>query len=198
MEGKNMMKIPKIVIVWLFITWPLMCAYIMATISGAICTSYHGFAIDNDKNLYLGKDSVIQVIGENGDIVREFSPQTSRGYEFTIVEDNTIQIYTGSYLYTTDLSGKVVDKKEVVSYKDYGHLMNSRYKYAASDGTKYVMKNPCMRTVVYRLEGTQKTAIYKMPILDYIAKLFFYAYFISGFIVIPIGVFKFRAAARTK
>jgi len=187
-----MTKVPRLLIVYLLITWPIMLAFMIATISGTVCISYHGFAIDDDKNLYLGKDSVIQVIGHNGEIVREINPNTSRGYHFTIVEDNTLKISTGDYLYTTDLSGKVDSKKEIFDYKDDAFIRESKHRFVASDGTEYVMKNHLFRTMIYRLDGNQNTVIYKMPVLDYIAKLSFYAMIISGFIVIPIIIIKWR------
>ncbi len=99
------MKIPKFLIVYLVTMWLFIMVFLFTTLTGKVCVSYNGFAVDEDSNLYLGKASCIEVLRPDGEVLRNLSSYTSRGYKFTITEDQTMKISTGDYLYQTDLLG---------------------------------------------------------------------------------------------
>lgn len=56
------MKIPKCFIVYILIICPLIFFILAIQISGKVCLSYNGFAVDTQKNIYLGKDRYIEVL----------------------------------------------------------------------------------------------------------------------------------------
>ena len=84
-------------IVSLFIIFFVMLISISLIGSGTVVTSYEGFALDSNENLYLGEYSKINVYKEGS---------------FTIQNDE-ILISTAETVYITDLSGNVIN-----SYKD--------------------------------------------------------------------------------
>ena len=192
-----MMKMPKLLIVYLLIAWPIIMFFLITTSTGKVSISYDGFAIDNNSNIYLGKNSAIEVLNYDGKILRNISPYTSRGYKFTITSNNQIKISTGNYLYLTDLSGNLISKKEITDYKDDELISVNRYKFVTSDGTQYVMKNHFLRTCIYQMHGKQKTIVYKMPVFDYIVKLLIIACFLGLIIIVPIVIFKSRRTVKS-
>ena len=186
------MRIPKLFIAYVLSIWPIIMFFLFMIITGKVCVSYEGFAVDSESNLYLGKDYAIEVLNENGEVLRNIFPFTSRGYKFTVTTDNTIIISTGEYLYTTDLLGNLIDKKTISDYTDDKLNNINSHKFTTSNGTVYVMKNFLLRTYIYRLEESQKVTVYKMPIFDYIVKLSAIMCFVSIIIVVPICIIKWR------
>ena len=165
--------------------------------SGKVCISYKGFAVDDDRNLYIGKDN-IEVLNSEGKLINKIDPMTSRGYKFTIDQNNELLISTGDYLYKKDLFGKLIEKKTISNLT--GDLLSgfSRYKYTANDGTKYVMKMHFFRTNIYRMEGQVKISVYKMPLLDYFVRLLSYIVYGSMAVIIPIGTVKWKHGVTKK
>lgn len=191
------MKASKLLVVYLLIVWPIIVLFLLAKITGKITISYVGFAIDHNNNIYLGKDSTIEVLDYDGKVLRSISPYTSRGYKFTITPDNQIKISTGDYLYLTDLSGNLISKKDISNYTDDDLLRENRYEFISSDGVHYKMKNHFLRPCIYRIDATKKTIIYKMPIFDYIVKLIMIACFLSFMIIIPVVILKCRGTIKS-
>ena len=63
---------------------PLGFRALLQSSDSRICTSYQGFAVDEDRNLYIGMDHAIAVYDSYGNELREVKLPTSRGYKFTI------------------------------------------------------------------------------------------------------------------
>ena len=192
-----MMKIPKILIAYIITVWPIIMIFLFTIVTGKICVSYHGFALDDNANIYLGKGSNIEVLNHKGEVLRNISSYTSRGYKFTIAADNTIRISTGDYLYKTDLLGNLINKKVISDYTEDELVGINGHEFTTPDGTVYVMKNFILRTYIYRLEETKNIVIYKMPVFDYIIKLLAFICFISIIIVVPICIIKYRKLIKT-
>ena len=83
----------------MFVVWLICVVSMFMSSSGMICTSYKGFAVDVSGNVYVGKQSKIEVYSTDGRFIRSFSPKTSRGYSFAIYDENTILIDTADKLY---------------------------------------------------------------------------------------------------
>lgn len=103
--------------------------------SGTTITSYEGFALDSNENLYLGEYGKINVYKE-GSLLYSVDAHTSRAYAFTIQNDE-ILISTAETVYITDLSGNVINSykdtdtslfNELKSNKDSFSLNGSTYK----------------------------------------------------------------------
>lgn len=122
-------------IVSLFILFFVMLISISLIGSGTVVTSYEGFALDSNENLYLGEYGKINVYKE-GSLLYSVDAHTSRAYAFTIQNDE-ILISTAETVYITDLSGNVINSykdtdtslfNELKSNKDSFSLNGSTYK----------------------------------------------------------------------
>ena len=168
MNGDYAMGKIKHMIICIAITGSIIIFSFLSVITGKVCIFYKGFAIDGNGNLYIGKNYAIEVLGQDGSVLRQISPYTSRGYRFTIEENNTILIDTGDFLYRTDLSGNLKESKEI--HGD-GLSVSVLHKYVSANGTVYRMKSRLLRPYIVRMDGAERVQIYKMPAFDYTVKL---------------------------
>ena len=76
-------------IVSLFIIFFVMLISISLIGSGTVVTSYEGFALDSNENLYLGEYGKINVYKE-GSLLYSVDAHTSRTYAFTIQNDEIL------------------------------------------------------------------------------------------------------------
>lgn len=141
--------------------------------SGTVVTSYEGFALDSNENLYLGEYSKINVYKE-GSLLYSVDAHTSRAYAFTIqrayaftIQNDEILISTAETVYITDLSGNVIN-----SYKDtdtslFNELKSNKDSFSLN-GSTYKMQKNFGRSRIVKDDGK---VIYQMPILDYIVKI---------------------------
>ncbi len=149
---------------------------------GTISLTMQVFAVDSMHRLYLGKETKIEVL-EGDVIVKTISPKTSRGYAFTITENDTILLDNGAYIYTLDLDGNELSKKPWNASID-----NNTWIFNAKDGTKYKLSSPFWRYQINHItEGGVKT-VYKMPLFDYVIKLFDIFSFMC-FIILALKIF---------
>ncbi|MBQ3548111.1 MAG: hypothetical protein IJA44_06535 [Clostridia bacterium] len=166
-----------------FIIWFAVVVCLVLMNVGNVSITYSGFGVDSAGVLYVGKEGVIEKY--DGDkMVGTISPQTSRGYAFTVKEDDTILLSTADMVYTLDLSGKVLDKWEDEGTSTFNDLQFIR-KFIAKDGCQYTMKLHFGRTIICSGEDV----IYKMPMLDYIVRILLCLCFIGAF-VFAIALFK--------
>lgn len=133
--------------------------------SGTVVTSYEGFALDSNENLYLGEYGKINVYKE-GSLLYSVDAHTSRAYAFTIQNDE-ILISTAETVYITDLSGNVIN-----SYKDtdtslFNELKSNKDSFSLN-GSTYKMQKNFGRSRIVKDDGK---VIYQMPLLDYIVKI---------------------------
>ena len=178
-----MKKLLMLFIAIVLVAVPLGFRALLQSSDSRICTSYQGFAVDEDRNLYIGMDHAIAVYDSHGKEFREVELPTSRGYKFTISDNNEIIIYTGENFYIADLCGEVRQVLPVTDENRRNAPEMSYRSFTAADGTKYVMKSWLFRPAVYRLDDEQKVMIYEMPDVDYCAKLIDMAVLIGLFAV---------------
>lgn len=190
------MKVPKILIIYLVIFFPIIILVLFTTSTGKACVSFRGFAVDREENLYLGNAAEIDVLNSQGKFIKNICVPTSRGYEFTITHENEILISTSDYLYYMDLNGNLIKKTRINDYADDPLVNKNRHHFKLDDNTEYIMKNEFLRTKIYRLEyGTEERnirLIYQMPMFDYIIRLLLVLFVIGSFIIIPICVLQWR------
>lgn len=166
MDGeKKMKRLSLFSIVSLFIIFFVMLISISLIGSGTAVTSYEGFALDSNENLYLGEYGKINVYKESY-LLYSVDAHTSRAYAFTIQNDE-ILISTAETVYITDLSGNVIN-----SYKDtdtslFNELKRNKDSFSLNGSTYKMQKN----FGISRIVKDDGKVIYQMPLLDYIVKI---------------------------
>lgn len=186
-----MKKTLKFSIIYLIALYPFILLILVLQINGKVCLSYQGFAVDLDKNIYLGKND-IEVLDSDGNLIKIIDPMTSRGYKFTIIENKEILIRTGDRLYTKNLSGELISEKIIKDYTNTPLSKTHRYKYISDDGTEYIMSMRFFRTCIYQINKNEKILIYKMPLLDFSIRILSFAVYTSMMIAILIVIVKTR------
>ena len=163
--------------IYYFIIWFVGAVCFILMNIGNVSITYSGFGVDSAGVLYVGKEGVIEKYDGNK-MIGEISPQTSRGYAFTIKEDDSILLSTADMVYKLDLSGKVLDEWEDEGTSTFNDLQYIR-KFVGKDGRQYTMKLHFGRTIIYSGEDV----IYKMPMLDYIVRILWYSCFVGAFVL---------------
>ncbi|MBR2414332.1 MAG: hypothetical protein IKB13_07500 [Clostridia bacterium] len=160
----EIMKKSTILVIWLY---AILTAIVFSfTFSGVISTTMYSFAVDKSGLVYVGHETEIAVY-DNGVEVHSIAPQTSRGYEFTIDENDNIILAAAGTVYKMDLQGNIL-----VKWTDYGNAMydeihTMRNHYTAADGTEYTARYPFGRTQIESENGV----VWKMKLTDYAVRL---------------------------
>lgn len=152
-------------IVSLFIIFFVMLISISLIGSGTVVTSYEGFALDSNENLYLGEYGKINVYKE-GSLLYSVDAHTSRAYAFTIQNDE-ILISTAETVYITDLNGNVISSYEDEDTSLFNKLKKDKKLFLIE--WKYLQNTKNFgRSRIVKDDGK---VIYQMPLLDYIVKI---------------------------
>lgn len=106
--------------------------------SGTVVTSYEGFALDSNENLYLGEYGKINVYKE-GSLLYSVDAHTSRAYAFTIQNDE-ILISTAETVYITDLSGNVISSYEDADTSLFNKLKKDKNSFSLNGNTYKIQK----------------------------------------------------------
>lgn len=135
---------------------------IVLIMAGVVDLSVKCYSIDSEGNLYIGIHKEIDVYS-NGELIRSFSPKTSRDYVFTI-RDDEILLSTPTYLFRMDLYGNVIESGEDKSGGTFFLLQANKYKIVLNQdhyelkgilGWTKIVKNDTQ--VVYRISGLSFT-----------------------------------------
>lgn len=143
----------------------------------------NGIAVDSKGFVYVGYDRKINVYN-NSELVKKISIPTSRGYGFTIDNDN-ILLSTGDYTYLMNLDGTVLDK-QLDSYENHVY---SKYSFKNTVGDSFKVKSILFKTQIVK---NNNITVYQISKSDFMAKLFFEISCLSIVIVVPclIKIFK--------
>ncbi len=190
------MKIPKLFFIFVFTFFPLLflCAIIEST--GAACADYRCFAVDEEENIYIGQEHAIVVLDKQGSEISRFAPPTNRGYSFTYIEPHGLVICTSYNYYIADEAGDISLKIPVTD--DNRHLaygISSR-KFVSVNGTRYIMSDRFLRTCVFRVDGDERTEIFRMPLNDYIIRLLIALNCVYAAVAIPVIVFQWAKGGK--
>ena len=127
----------------------------------------------------MGRDQSIEVY-ENGKMIHEIQPKTSRGYGFRIQPNDTIELIVDPLIYTLDLQGNVISETPVGD-KDGNTPVHNYRSVQATNGAVYNLENTLG---YYRIVCNGKT-VYRMPTLDYIVLLLMVGNFVRAAVMIP-------------
>ncbi len=138
---------------------------------------WSGFALDRQGLLYIGGTGIMEVIREGKKIGMVETP-TSRGFQFTIENGDTILLMTGTSCYRLDLKGNVLEKAEV-DWELYAKLVREAHFFSAGNGLTYRMSSPWGRTQIAYEQDGKETVVYQMPGSVFILRILFVLSFIS-------------------
>lgn len=159
-----------ITILFLVISLSVYWIAVMCVVLGKVNISYQGFAIDSKNNIYIGYDSGVIKKYKGKNLIGTISAQTSRGYDFTILENDTIYVDCGDKVHYIDLNGNVLETitKDFPKFTD---LRPSTKEFISTEGTIYRLENSFGRTKIVEHSNTQKKIVYEMPLFDFLVKI---------------------------
>ena len=169
-----------------FILAPTIIVLLCILAAGKVTLGFQGLAADKDGNLYLGKNSEIEVYDINGNHTRSIDyplDTTLCRHSITIIGgDKIIADIEGRY-YFTDLYGKVLAESENPIFL---YLMPKTFqtRFAAADGAEYRLFNAINGAKIIRFKDGKATLVYKAPAMDTIIP-----------VVLALCLFWFLAAA---
>ena len=157
----------------LFIGFPtgvIMLFSMFLYISGIAQPFIPRFALDSSERLYIGYNQMIAVY-DDGQKIASISPQTSRGYSFTINPDDTIFICTGDRSYLTDLDGNILETYEDINLTTNWELQYKGKSFTNSNGDIFKVRSSLGYTKIVK-NGTE--VIFRISLLSFIVKLLIY------------------------
>ena len=174
------------------IIWIIVVILIMIIIGYSITQNgiiWDRFAVDNEGRVYIAKTGRLDVI-EAGQKVKELNVPTSRGFQFTIENGNVILVDTGTKQYTLDLNGNVLAENELPSdFRTYdtGKLGS----FTDVNGLTYKKSSSWGRLEIVLDQNGLKTAVYQMPIKDYLMRMMTFIALI-GLCYVIIATFRWK------
>lgn len=136
-------------------------------VTGLVQISFFGFGVDSSGKLYIGRDHRIEVY-ENGKIIHVIRKGTSRAYSFTIQEDDTILLASGSDVFVMDLNGTVFLDKRKDDTGEIGRKLDKvKYEFVSVDGNFYSVERPFGFFTIYQGD----IALFRMPVFDYVVMI---------------------------
>lgn len=122
--------------------------------------TFNGFGVDSAGKLYIGRGHHIEV-WEDGTQINNIRKGTSRGYAFTISEDDTILLASGNSVLIMDLDGTTALKRWEESRKETYNELSNRRVFTAVTGVKYHADRIYGRLTILQDE----TTIYQEPLV---------------------------------
>lgn len=122
---------------------------------------YMGFAVDNNQNIYIGRLTRIDVYSNN-EFQYSIDAHTSRGYAFTITEDQTILLSTSIFVYEMTLDGEIISKYEDKNTRTINELQKKKNMFISEDGTIYKYNN--WTHDITRVEGESEIVIFHVDL----------------------------------
>ena len=188
MKPDNKDKILLLFILFVFIDGSIILTALMMNFGGYASAEFHGFTVDGDGRIYVGKDEKIEVF-QNGGLVNKLKDHAYKNYVFTMQDDGTLLITNSDKLYITDLEGNTLSEYEDTFSHTYNALNRAKYKFASADGKEYSVKNRYLR---YKIVDGSGNVLYKMPVPDLIFKILFFTSDTLMFIFVPWFIVKFK------
>ena len=152
------------------------------------------YSVDSSGCLYVGKYGKICVY-EGKSEIRTFSAKTDAGYHFTVTEQDTILLSSGSHVYEMDLQGNVISKQNDLSSEMYYKLRGYDRSFDAPDGNQYSLRGEWGWT---RIIKNGEEVVYKISTLSFIVKILLYLIivcFVAVFFWILVDESNYRSKA---
>lgn len=149
--------------------------------------SYSGFAVDSQGIIYIGVDNGKICKYDDGELIDTIPAYTSRGYNFTITENDTVFVHCGDRAYFTDLEGNILEKfEEDIPY--FSEFRKNKRVFVSGDGTKYEQRFNFGRTKIIKHQDGNKIVVFEMPLKNYFFKMViiigWYLFFVLTLVII--------------
>ena len=155
-------------------------------LSGGTPISIPCFSADSQGRIYVGHQRKIEVY-DNGLLVRTINPKTSRGYMFTILENDTILLSTSTVVYSMDLMGNVISSWEDQGADTYNQLQYGKTRYESSRGDVYKLESVFGRT---RIVKNGIDVVYSISLKSYVVKLLLIVSTVMFVLIIAVILYK--------
>lgn len=153
-----------VIICFVFVLISFMCEIAMLT--GLADTEIRGFAVDSSGKLYVGMNDVIRVYDKDIQ-VSSISPQSSRAYAFTILEDDSLLLSTANKVYKMTTDGDILDSWEDKASLTYNNLRRSKKEFISGKDT-YTLKGNFFRN---RIVKNNNETVYQITLISFIFKM---------------------------
>ena len=150
--------------------------------TGIAAPFIHCFAVDNQGLIYVGLENEIQVYDKNQHI-RSISPQTSRGFMFTINKDNTILLSTADTVFSMDLDGNILSSHPDPGADTYNQIQYRKNHFTTQKGDTYKIVSSLGWS---RIVKNGATVVYQISSISFITKMMLYISFCITF-ALPIS-----------
>lgn len=134
------------------------------------CIRYRGFALDSERNIYLGRPQSIAVYSFRRTPLRRIDLGSRDPYSFTIQGDRLlIQDQKGSHV--LDLQGNAVEEPSI----DSATISNiSKNAFTDAKGAEYRMDESHLSVFIKQNIDGEFISIFDMPLRDYLPRTLFY------------------------
>ncbi len=136
--------------------------------------TWYGFSVDENELLYISQTGEIDVI-DQGHTIRILDVPTTRGFQFTIENGNTIAVYTGAHSYKLDLDGNILQEAELT----WNPGIEPNGPFTSKNGLTYHMTSFWGRPQIVLEQNGVDTVIYQMPLISYLGRILYYLLFIG-------------------
>lgn len=136
-----------------------------ATILKFADTGWHGYGVDSNDKLYVGRLNQILVF-DGGTLEDTIQLPEFKIWSLGVQEDDTLVVSSGSNIYVMDLNGNVLTK-EADQQDRYSDLLHQNC-VVDSSGAAYTKHAPLGWTQIIDAEDN---VCYRVPIVDYLAKI---------------------------
>ena len=128
---------------------------------------YRGFAVDDNRQLYVGKTSKIDVY-ENNEFVKTFKKVGAAIFSFTI-NDERLYLAAFAEVQVMDLSGNLIERIDDSAEPSEFYRLRKERKEFVTDEAKYVATEifGYYKITKYSIDG-EKEVVYRMPTFDYV------------------------------
>lgn len=135
--------------------------------TGTATPFIHCFAVDASDRLYIGTDSDIYVY-DNGIMIGTINPHTSRGYMFTINEEQLIVLSTASKVHLMDLNGTILQTHDDPGAYMYNQIQYKKRTFVSANGDEYKLIGEFGWT---RIIKNRSELIYQISVLSFMVKV---------------------------
>lgn len=171
-KAENTKKgLPASFAVMLILFFLVIGAFFVLKWSGKACAYYYCIALDSEGEIYIGKPDAIVVYDSTGNVLRQFSPQTSRGYDFYISND-IIFLSTGTKYYEMSICGELL-KEEQFTSEIKSAFYEKRYNqaYYINGKAMKIRRSEFLPDRVYVITEEGRQIYFQMPRNDYLLRL---------------------------